>query len=138
MPIKSNKLGPGTLTIGAVGTPLDWTAQVASCTVKWSKNQEDGVPVLSGETLSGDKNWTAKLAANLILDLSDDGLVEYTWANKGEEVGFTFVPDTAAGKAISGVVSIDPIDVGGDSGKTMRSDIEWDCVGAPELTTDLT
>ena len=138
MPIKSNKMGPGTLTIGEVGTLVDFTAQVASCTIKWSKEQEDAVPTLSGESLSGDKSWSASLAANVILDLTDGGLVDFTWEQKGDEVPFTFVPSTAAGRSISGVVSVDPIDVGGEAKKTMRSDIEWSCVGEPTLGADLT
>lgn len=138
MPIKSNKLGPGTLTIGEVGTPVDFSAQVASCTLTWSKDQEDPVPVLSGEELAGDKTYRAALKANVILDLTEDGLVDYTWDNKGTPVPFTFVPSSAAGRSISGVVEVDPIDVGGEAKKTMRSDIEWACVGEPTLGTDLT
>lgn len=138
MTIKSNKLGPGTLTIGEIGTPVDFSAQVASCTIKWKKDQEDNVPVLSGEELSGDKTYGATLAANVILDLTDGGLVDYTWDNKGVPVPFTFVPSTAAGRSISGIVELDPIDVGGDAKKTMRSDVEWACVGEPTLGADLT
>lgn len=137
MPIKSEKMGPGQLNVGEIGSPIDLTAQLASLTVKWTKNKEDGVPVLSGETLSGDKTYSAKLEGNVLLDLSDGGLVDYTWGNKGAEVPFTFVPSTAAGRTISGVVEIDPIDVGGDVKKTMRSDFAWDCVGEPELGADL-
>lgn len=138
MPIKSNKMGPGTLTIGATGEQVDYAAQVASCTVKWSKNQDDPVPVLSGEELPGDTTWTATLAANVILDLTDDGMVEWSWTSKGDQVPFTFVPSAAADKAISGIVTVDPIDVGGDAKKTMRSDIEWACVGEPTIGADLT
>lgn len=139
MPIKSNKLGPGVLTIGEVGTPVDFTAQVASCTVKWSRNAEDAVPVLSGEELDGEETWTATLSGNAILDLDDpDGLVDFTWANKGLPFPFTFVPSSAAGRAISGVVKVQPLDVGGEAKKTMRSDFEWTCQGEPTLGTDLT
>lgn len=138
MPIKSTKLGPGTLTIGEVGTPVDFSAQVASCTIKWAKSPDDPVPVLSGEELAGDKNYRASLAANVLLDLTDGGLVDFTWDSKGEAVPFTFVPNSDAGRAISGVVEVDPIDVGGDAKKVMRSDIEWSCVGHPVLGADLT
>lgn len=138
MPIKSTKLGPGTLTIGEVGTPVDFTAQVTSCTLKWSKDSEDDVPVLSGESLRGDTTYLASLAANVILDLTANGLVDFSWDEKGSEVPFTFVPSTAAGRSINGVVVVDPIDVGGDVKKTMRSDIEWACVGEPTLAADLT
>lgn len=138
MPIKSNKLGPGTLTIGEVGTPVDFSAQIASCTVKWTVEQEDSIPVLSGDELEGDETWKASLSGNMVLDLSDDGIVEWTWGNKGALVPFTFVPDTVAAKAISGIVKVKPLDVGGDAKKTMRSDFEWSCSGEPTLGADLT
>lgn len=136
--IKSTKNGPGTFTIGEVGTLLDLTSQVASLTVKWSVNAEDGVPVLSDEMLEGDETFTAVISANMILDLTEDGFVDYTWANKGLAVPFTYVPNTAKGRAISGVTKLRPVDVGGDAKKTMRSDIEWPCVGEPVLGADLT
>lgn len=138
MPIKSYKMGPGTLTIGATGAPVDFTSQVTKCTVKWSVDEDDAVPVLSGEELAGEETHTATLAATLIQDLTDGGLVDYTWENKGEQQAFTFVPSSALGRAISGVVKIRPIDVGGDVKKRPTSDIEWPCVGEPTLGADLT
>ena len=138
MAIKSRKMGPGTFTIGEVGTLLDLTSQVASLTVKWSVDAEDSVPVLSDEVLEGDESFTATVSANLILDMTEDGFVDYTWANKGLAVPFTFVPSTAAGRSISGIVKLRPVDVGGEVKKTMRQDIEWPCVGEPELGADLT
>lgn len=137
MPIKSNKMGPGTFTIDT-GTPVDYAAQVASFTVKWSLDQDDAIPVLSGDELEGDETWSATLSGNVVSDLSDGGMVEYTWQHKGEAVPFTFVPSTVAGKAVSGVCKIRPLDIGGDAKKTMRSDFEWACIGEPTLGDDLT
>lgn len=137
MPIKSNKLGPGTFTIGT-GTPTDYAAQVASFTVKWNLDQDDAVPVLSGDELEGDETWTATLSGNVIADLTDGGMVEWTWTNKGTVVPFTFVPSTTAGMAVSGQCKVRPLDIGGDAKKTMRSDFEWSCVGEPSLSADLT
>ena len=138
MPIKSYKMGPGTLTIGETGAPVDFTSQVTKCVVAWKVDEDDSVPVLSGEELEGEDTYSASLQATLIQDLTEAGLVEYTWANKGAQVPFTFVPSTAAGRSISGVVKVRPMDVGGDVKKRPTSDIEWPCVGEPELGTDLT
>lgn len=130
------KLGPGTLTIGEVGTEVDYAAQITGCTVKWDKDKEDDVPVLSGGSLTGDTTYTATLSANLFQDLGVmDGLVEFSWANKGQEIPVVFVPSTAAGRQVAGVVIVDPIDVGGEDAKGRpRSDIEWAFVGEPALT----
>jgi hypothetical protein len=130
------KLGPGTLKIGDVGSEVDYAAQITGCTVAWDKDKEDDVPVLSGGSLTGDTTYTATLSANLFQDLGVvNGLVEFSWANKGTEVAVTFVPSTAAGRQVTGTVIIDPIDVGGEEAKGRpRSDIEWAFVGEPALT----
>jgi hypothetical protein len=51
-------------------------------------------------------------------------------------VDFTFTPNTAAGATVTGIVVIDPLDVGSteDYGAVMTSDFEWACVGEPTLT----
>lgn len=130
------QLGPGTLNIGATGSEVDYAAQITGCTVAWSKDKEDDVPVLSGGSLTGDTTYTAVLSANLFQDLGavSGGLVAFSWANKGQEVPVEFIPSTAAGQAVTGVVIVDPIDVGGDEAKGRpRSDIEWSFVGEPSL-----
>lgn len=137
MSIKAFKLGPGELTVGETGTPVDFSHQCTKVMVKWSKDTEDPVPVLSGEELAGDTNYTAVLSATLLqdLDAAVDGIVDWSWTHKGEQHPFTFVP--LVGKAINGVVTVDPIDIGGDVKKRNTSDIEWACVGEPELVDDL-
>lgn len=133
---KTYKLGPGTLNIGDVGTAVDYAPQVTGCTVSWSKEKEDDVPVLSGGSLTGDTTYTATLSANVFqdLDATDPGLVQWSWANKGTEVPVTFIPSTDAGVQVAGTVVVDPINVGGDTAKARpRSDIEWAFVGEPAI-----
>jgi hypothetical protein len=132
---KTYKLGPGVLEIGEVGTEVDYAAQITGCTITWDKDKEDDTPVLSGGLLAGDTTYTASLNAEVFQDLGEaDGLVEFSWANKGTEVPVTFIPSTAAGRQVTGIVIVDPIDVGGDEAKSRpRSDIEWSFVGEPVL-----
>lgn len=129
-------LGPGEITIGEVGTAVDFTAQLTGGTVTWDKEKEDDVPVLSGGVLAGDTTYTAKISGNVFQDLGDaGGLVEFSWTNKGAQFPFSYTPATAVGRSITGVVTIDPIDVGGDEMKKRpQSDFEWDFVGEPELS----
>lgn len=128
-------LGPGTITIGEVGTAVDFTAQLTGGTVSWDKDKEDDVPVLSGGVLAGETTYTAKISGNVFQDLgAANGLVAFTWEHKGESHPFSFVPNTDVGQEITGTVTIDPIDVGGDEAKKRpRSDFEWDFVGEPVL-----
>lgn len=134
MAAQVTKLGPGSLELEATPTTQDMSCQLSSAWVKWDKDKDDNVPVLCGEEIAGDVVYSGKLTGTIFIDLSDGGLVEYTWANKGTQVPFRFVPNTAAGKEITGTVTIDPLDVGGDEmKKNMTADFEWDCVGEPDM-----
>lgn len=137
MPVKAQTMGPGTLTIGSVGSPLDLTAQVTACKVTPSADAEDSVTTLSGETLAGERSYTWALSGTLIQDLTEEGMFDYTWANKGSQVPFSFTPSTAAGRTITGTVIVDPLELGGDVKTKNTTDFEWVVVGDPVLGTDL-
>jgi hypothetical protein len=132
MPGKATKLGPGKLTIGDTTTGLDLSCQVSAAKVEWDKDKEDDVPTLCGDTIAGGITYTAKLTHTVLLDLSDAGMVDFTWAHKGEQFPFVFEPSTAEAKAVVGELIVDPLDVGGDEvKKNMSVDAEWDIVGEP-------
>ena len=135
MPAIVNKLGPGTVTIGATGTEVDFSCQVTAAHVDWTEDAEDSVTVLCGESVPGSRSYEAAFAGTLLQDLgATPGIVEYTWAHKGEQVPFIFVPSDAAGKQVSGEVILTPLRVGGEeAGANMDSDFEWPCVGDPVL-----
>jgi len=135
MPATTVKLGPGLLTIGATGTEVDFTCQVTAAHVDWSVDEDDNTKVLCGDTIPGERTYTAALAGTLFQDLGvATGIVEYTWTHKGEQVAFVFVPSTDAGKQVSGTLIVDPLTIGGDeSGANMTSDFEWAIVGDPVL-----
>lgn len=129
---KATKLGPGTLIIGETATLLDMSCQLSAAKVEWDKDKEDDTPVLCGESIAGGVDYTAKLTGTVLLDLSDGGMVEFTWANKGTQQAFVFVPNETEAKQVSGNLIVDPLDVGGDEvKKNMSVDFEWDCVGEP-------
>ena len=133
----STKLGPGTLTLGETGTEQDASCQLTGAVVAWDKDKADDITVLCGDVVGGGTTYTAKLSGTFLQDLTaDDGIVAFTWANKGVQVPFTFTPNTEAGATVAGNLIVDPIDVGStdDYGSTMTSDFEWDCVGEPTLT----
>ena len=136
MPATTVKLGPGLLTIGQTGTEVDFTCQITAATVEWSVDVGDDTPVLCGETVPGERTYSATLSGTLYQDLGDAaGIVAYSWAHKGEQVPFNFTPSTAAGDSVAGNVILDPLAIGGDTaGENMTSDFEWACVGDPVLT----
>jgi hypothetical protein len=98
---------------------------------------EDDTPVLSGGVLAGDRTYTATLEATVYQDdLTAGGLVDYSWANKGTEVPFTYTP-YSGGRSITGRLIVDPLDVGGDVNKKNTADLKWGCIGEPALVDDL-
>lgn len=142
MPVKSYVLGPGTLELGEA--PLNVSAQVRSMVVRVSERvtRVEAIPVLSGEELAGaeDVDHDAVLVGNVIQDLSADGMVDYTWANRGVAVPVRFVPSTAEGRECTGVVVLVPLEFGGDVDKTKRPEapVSWRFSEFPELGTVVT
>lgn len=131
------KLGPGTVTIGAVGSPVDFSCQVTAATVEWDVSADDPTIVLCGDSVPGARTYSAHFSGTLFQDLGlVGGIVEYSWAHKGETVPFTFEPSTEVGTTVTGDLILDPLAVGGDeAGANMSSDFDWACVGEPVLAT---
>lgn len=134
MPAKVFKLGPGTLNLGEVGSPLEISCQLTNAVLTPDKDTEESVTVLCGDTIPGASTYQWKLTGTALADLTAGGIVDYTWTNQNTIVTFTFVPNTAAGASFTGELILDPLAVGGDSGKNMSADFEWDCVGSPVPT----
>lgn len=137
MPTASYRLGPGELTFGTAGTVKDFTAQVTACTVEWSEDVEDAVPTLDGGQIDAEPTYTAVLTGTFVQDLSDAGLIEWSWTNKGVKFPFSYTPNTDLGAAISGVVRVAPLNAGGDVKTKPTVDFEWACIGEPTLAHDL-
>lgn len=135
MTIQKYTMGPGTLTLGAYAD--DAECQVKSLKVSASEKVKttDPQPMLCGEDLTTPDVVTLewKLTGKLLQDLRAAGLIAYTWTNAGDEVAFTFVPNTAADRAVSGTVRIIPLSVGGDAGSQPDDDISWTIIGTPTL-----
>jgi hypothetical protein len=130
MPVSKVKVGPGILTFASV--PMDFSIQVLSATVSFAKDKEDDRKVLSGDTVAGAVTRSATLSFTILQDLDvPAGLVWWSWDNAGEEHPFRFVPNTVADQEIEGVITVEPIDVGGDVDADAESEVEWDCVGLP-------
>jgi hypothetical protein len=133
---KVTKFGPGTLTIGETGTPIDVSCQLINAQIEWDKDKDDDVTVLCGDVVPGSVTYTSTLTGAMFQDVADEaGILFYSWEHKGETVPFTFTPNTAAGTTASGNVTLDPITFGSDEPKAnMQADFTWDIVGEPTLT----
>jgi len=135
MAVSRTKTGPGTIIVGEIGVDdIDFSAQVLSCVVEYDKDKEDDRKVLSGETVAGAVRRSATVSITMLNDIAvAAGIVRFSWANKGSEQPFRFVPNTAADQAIEGTIEIEPIAIGGDVDDDMETEFEWDFVGEPTL-----
>lgn len=131
-------LGPGSFKLGEVGTELDLSCQLTAFTISWEVDAEDAEPTLCGGQIGGARNYVATATGSVYQDVEADGVVDYTWKNKGEDVPFTFIPDEAGTAMVTGTLTIDPINLGGDVRKRNKSDFEWQCVGDPVFVADST
>lgn len=133
MPVNSTVLGPGTLEIGETGSLMDFTCQVTSATVSMEADREDPIPTLCGDNLVGEATYTAELEATLVQDLTESGIVAWSWAHKGETLPVRFVPNNALGMEVNGRIIVDPISIGGDVKARNTSDITYSFVGEPTI-----
>jgi hypothetical protein len=129
-------LGPGELSIGAVGTEIDVSCLVNNAVIAADKNQGDSTTKLCGTVTPGSVTYEYTLSGNTDIDISDPaGLFALSQAEPGSQQAFTFTPSTEAGTEATGTLIIDPLDFGGDTtGETMASDFEFALVGAPVYT----
>lgn len=132
---KIHKLGPGTLVLGSVGSPLDMSCQLTEIKFAADADSEDPEPVLCGDTISGARTYTWQMTGTVFQDVEADGVIDYTWKNAGTEVPFKFVPDDASGVSVTGRVTIDPLEFGGEVNTKNKSEFEWGITGAPTFTT---
>lgn len=129
MPVKSDKLGPGTLTIGAVGTEQQFAAQLTACSVEPSTDTEDPIPTLSGEEIAGDDTDTAELTGTLLQSYDAQSLLLWSHEHKGEELPFKFIPNNEAALQVTGVVKVRRLRIGGDVKTRNTSDFTWPIIG---------
>lgn len=138
MTIKKYTIDEGSLVLGEAGSTLEIAAQVRDAAVDFDEEAGDDRPTLSGEVLRGKVTNPATLSGTVLQDLSDDGIVDYTWANRGKVVPFSFTPSSAEAKTITGECRIKPLKVGGEAGEDgPESEFEWVCIGDPVLGASL-
>jgi hypothetical protein len=129
-------LGPGTLSIGVTGTPIDVSCAVNNVVISADKNQGDSTTKLCGTVKPGAVTYDYSMSGNIDTDIADpDGFFALSQAQAGQQLEYTFTPSTDAGTVAAGKLIVDPLDFGGDTaGETMTSDFEFALVGPPTYT----
>lgn len=127
MTTHDNRLGPGTLTVG--GT--DFGGQVSNVGLIPTKTSTDGTPTLGTPEPAPDESTTWALKGNAVQDWAvTGGFAEYCRLNDGDEVAFSWVPNTDLEITYSGTCKVHAIDIGGDVAKQNTSSFEFAVVGA--------
>ncbi|MBF6085297.1 hypothetical protein IU485_28410 [Nocardia cyriacigeorgica] len=138
MPVRSYKMGPGTLQLGETGTQIDISCQITSARLTPDKDEDDALNTLCGDTVPGEVTYAWTLNATIVQDLAADGINAWSLTHAGEQVPFTFTPNTALGATASGTLTVDPLAIGGDVKTRPTADVEWSVVGQPVYTPPAT
>ena len=131
MPIKSQKLTKGLLTIGETGTISEWGGQVRAVTLTPEYDKEDDIPVLSGEKIDGDETKTETLSGTVLDDYSAAGSIfVFSKENEGKILPFVWEPNSEDGTLrITGNLRMRQIALGGDVDTRNENDFEFPIIG---------
>lgn len=135
MAVKSHKLGPGSLVLGASGSLTEFEAQCSKISLEPSVDEGDPIPVLSGEELAGDDEESYVLKGEIIQEFSATSLLKWCHEHRGTSQPFVFIPNTDGDLSWTGTVKIRATSVGGDIKKVNTSEFEFKGVGSYEITT---
>ena len=134
MPLQIMEMGAGTLTVGESGTLTDLAIQTKS--VKLTPDVDAGKPihVLSGDTAPGDRTEEWKLEGTFQQDFGfKDSVIEFCFTNRGKTLPFEFVPNNTGNRKVTGKLTIEPVEIGGDVKTKPESDFEFTLSGEPKM-----
>lgn len=137
MTVHQTELGPGVLDVGEVGTLTSFAAQLTKCALVPKHDEEDDIPVLSGETVAGSLTTSWTIEGELLQDFGTaaaPSLSEWTLTNNGKTFPFTFTPNDDTGtKKLTGTLQVRATQIGGDVKKRNRSDLAFKVIGTPAI-----
>jgi hypothetical protein len=120
-------LGPGELSIGAVGSEIDVSCLVNNVAIVPDISEGDEKTMLCGTTKRAADTISWSLSGNVDVDAGTDaGFFAMTWQNIGAIVPFTFTPSTELGTVVVGNLKLAPLELGADNyGEYLNSDFEF-------------
>lgn len=127
-------LGPGSLSIGEVGSPKQFAGDITKITVTPSTDSEDDTPLLDGTNESGADSTTWELGGTVLDKYTLDSAAVWAAENAGKELPFLFTPSDDGELEIGGVVKVRPIALGGDVKKKNSNDFTFPLVGDPTFS----
>ena len=102
------------MKIGGTGSEHDFSADVINTALEPSTDTEDPDNFLDGHSEGGSQTESWTLTGSVKEDFSMDGLQVWCNQHSGDELPFTFIPNTSGTVQWKGKVTIASIQVGGD------------------------
>lgn len=126
-----SRLGPGTLTLGAL---TGAGCQMANIRLVPDHSEEDGLPLLCDPLPAPELTTSWKLQGTALQDFEKAaaaGFVEFCRVNNGTTQAFTWAPNTAGmdGLTYTGQCQVRAVEIGGDVGVQITTDFEFPVVG---------
>lgn len=134
---KGYKLGPGTLTLGETTSLIDVSCQATGVILAPDVDAGDPVKTVGGCDLPGSRTYNWTLSGTFLTDLDAAGVNAFCDDHKGEQVPFSWAPNTADGGTAkaTGTLVVDPLPFGGEeAGAWMEAEFEFTVVGDPTFT----
>lgn len=129
--------GPGTITVGATGSELDFSGEVLGGKVTHTY-EESGTArtMMNGDSRPASRNRTDGLTFSLENDLTAAGLYSFLLDSDLTEQSFTYTPNTTGAASWAGTIQVTlPGDIGADEfGTPIVSSVEWAGVGVFTFT----
>lgn len=133
----AEKLGPGQLTFGEVGTESEWGAQVTACTLEPETDEGDSMFFLDGSEDS-DETTSYTLTGSLAQSYDETSLLIWAKENAGTSLPFTFRPRSDKPLVCTGTVKIRAVSIGGDVRTKNTSDFTFTGIGDWAIDLDTT
>lgn len=132
MTVNAPSIGPGTLTIGADTDLTVFSSQCRAAKLVPTVDKGEPIDVLSGEQAPGDRTETHQLVVTLQSDFGTaNSKTEWLWEHRGEAHSFVYIPNSSLGRRITGTITVEPIEIGGDVKTKPSAEVTFDLVGDP-------
>lgn len=130
-------IGPGTLHIGGDNVLVNFSRQVRSCRLVPSVEYGDNIDLLDGSTERGDRSESFTLEGTWQQDFGQQAsVVEWLFDHRGEDHPFDYVPNNTLGRRISGTLTVEAVELGGEVKEKPTSDFSYSLIGEPVIDTD--
>ncbi len=134
MAVNVIEIGPGILTIGSAASLVDFSDQCTSAELVPSVDKEKPRRVLSGRNVPGARTESYKLNIEVLNDFGvADSRTEWLWEHRGQEMPFTYVPNSAQQRQVTGTLVVEAVAIGGKAGDKPEKSVEFDLVDPPEF-----